>query len=115
MIERYGTKPALPDNYVFPVLDKSMDEKEKMRVNQNFIRFVNQHIQKLAKDLGLDTDISTYYARHTFTTAAIRNGAKMEFVQESLGHHSMATTQNYWAGFEDDVKQEIADKLMDFA
>ncbi len=62
MIERYGTKPALPDNYVFPILDNSMDEKEKMRVNQNFIRFVNQHIQKLAKDLGLDTDISTYYA-----------------------------------------------------
>jgi len=25
------------------------------------------------------------------------------------------TTQNYWAGFEDDVKQEIADKLMDFS
>jgi site-specific recombinase XerD len=115
MIERYGTKPALPDNYVFPILDKSMDEKEKMRVNQNFIRFVNQHIQKLAKDLGLDTDISTYYARHTFTTTAIRNGAKMELIQESLGHHSLSTTQNYWAGFEDDVKQEIADKLMDFA
>eukprot|EP01037_Dinobryon_pediforme_P018687 gene18687-18987_t len=115
MIERYGTKPILPDNYVFPILDKSMDEKEKMRVNQNFIRFVNQHIQKLAKDLGLDTDISTYYARHTFTTTAIRNGAKMELIQESLGHHSLSTTQNYWAGFEDDVKQEIANKLMDFA
>jgi len=38
-------------------------------VNQNFIRFVNQHIQKLAKDLALETDISTYYARHTFTTS----------------------------------------------
>jgi len=42
-------------------------------------------------------------------------GAKMELIQESLGHHSLATTQNYWAGFEEDVKQEIADKLMDFA
>jgi integrase/recombinase XerD len=115
VIERYGTKPALPDNYVFPILNNSMDEIEKLRVNQNFIRFVNQHIQKLAKDLELDTDISTYYARHTFTTAAIRNGAKMELIQESLGHHSLSTTQNYWAGFEDDVKQEIADKLMDFA
>jgi integrase/recombinase XerD len=114
VIERYGTKPALPDNYVFPILDKTMDETEKLRVNQNFIRFVNQHIQKLAKDLELDGNISTYYARHSFTTAAIRNGAKMEMIQESLGHHSLNTTQNYWAGFEDNVKQEIADKLMDF-
>jgi integrase/recombinase XerD len=114
VIERYGTRPFLPDNYVFPILNKKMDEAEKLRVNQNFIRFVNQHIQKLAKDLELDADISTYYARHSFTTAAIRNGAKMELIQESLGHRSLNTTQNYWAGFEDNVKQEIADKLMDF-
>lgn len=100
---------------MFPILEKLMNETEKLRVNQNFIRFVNQHIQKLAKDLELDTDISTYYARHTFTTSAIRNGAKMELIQESLGHRSLNTTQNYWAGFEDDVKQEIADKLMDFS
>ncbi|MET3979018.1 integrase/recombinase XerD [Mucilaginibacter sp. UYP25] len=114
IIERYGTRPFLPDNYVFPILTKKMDEAEKLRVNQNFIRFVNQHIQNLAKDLELDADISTYYARHSFTTAAIRNGAKMELIQESLGHRSLNTTQNYWAGFEDNVKQEIADKLMDF-
>jgi integrase/recombinase XerD len=114
VIERYGTKPALSDNYVFPVFNNSMDETEKLRANQNFIRFVNQHLQKLARELELDADISTYYARHTFTTAAIRNGAKMELIQESLGHHSLTTTQNYWAGFEDNVKQEIADKLMDF-
>jgi integrase/recombinase XerD len=114
VIERYGTRPSLPDNYVFPILTKKMDEVEKLKANQNFIRFVNQHIQKLAKDLELDADISTYYARHSFTTAAIRNGAKMELIQESLGHRSLNTTQNYWAGFEDNVKQEIADKLMDF-
>lgn len=39
-----------------------MDEAEKLRVDQNFIRFVNQRIQKLANDLELDVDISTYYA-----------------------------------------------------
>ncbi len=58
IIERYGTKPVLPENYMFPILEKLMNETEKLRVNQNFIRFVNQHIQKLAKDLELDTDIS---------------------------------------------------------
>ena len=114
VIVRYGTQPALADNYVFPIFNKKMDEEEKLRINQNFIRFVNQHMQKLAKDLDLDAAISTYYARHSFTTAAIRNGAKMELIQESLGHHSLSTTQSYWAGFEDEVKQEIADKLMDF-
>lgn len=113
-IEQYGTKPTSPDDYVFPIFNKGMNEVEKLRVNQNFIRFINQHLQKLADDLELGISITTYSARHTFTTSAIRNGAKMELIQESLGHHSLATTQNYWAGFEDNVKQEIAEKLMDF-
>lgn len=88
-----------------------MDEAEKLRVNQNFIRFVNQHIQKLTKYLELDADISTFYSRKSFATAAIHNGARMELIQESLGHRSLNTTQNYWASFEDNVKQKIADKV----
>lgn len=113
-IAQYGGKPSSPDDYVFPIFSKGMSELEKLRINQNFIRFINQHLQKLADDLELGISITTYSARHTFTTSAIRNGAKMELIQESLGHHSLATTQNYWAGFEDNVKQEIAEKLMNF-
>lgn len=113
-IDQYGTKPSSPDDYVFPIFNKAMSEVEKLRINQNFIRFINQHIQKLADELELGIRITTYSARHTFTTSAIRNGAKMELIQESLGHHNLATTQNYWAGFEDNVKQGIAEKLMDF-
>ena len=38
----------------------------------------------------------------------------MEFVSEAFNHHDLKTTQNYFAGFEDEQKKEIADKLMDF-
>ncbi|MBC8052654.1 MAG: hypothetical protein H7Y13_06285 [Sphingobacteriaceae bacterium] len=42
------------------------------------------------------------------------SGASMEFVQETLGHHSLSATQNYWAGFEDEVKEKFAESLMNF-
>jgi len=60
------------------------------------------------------TRVSTYWARHSFATNAIRNGASMEFVQESLGHGSLSTTQQYFAGFENEAKRDFFQKLMNF-
>ena len=87
---------------------------ENIRRIQNFTKFINQHIKKLAETVGVTTNISTYWARHSFTTNAIRNGASMEFIQDSLGHRDMKTTMNYWGGFEESVKRDISDKIMDF-
>jgi integrase/recombinase XerD len=113
VLNKYRTGIAKND-YVFSIFKPTMSPENKHREIQNFIRFVNQHIKNLAKDAGVDEDISTYWARHSFTTMAIRNGAPMEYIQESLGHQDMKTTMNYWSGFEDKVKREVAEKLMEF-
>ena len=38
----------------------------------------------------------------------------MELVQESLGHKSIKTTQNYFAGFPTDVKKKLSESLLIF-
>ena len=114
VIDKYGNPERITDNYVFPILHNAMSAKEKARAVSNFTRFVNQHIKKLATLIGITPDISTYYARHSFTTIAIQNGATLEFIQESLGHADLKTTMNYWGGFSENVKKEISDKIMDF-
>ena len=81
---------------------------------KNFTRSVNQGLKKLAKKLEIDENISTYYARHSFSTNAIRSGASMELVSEQLGHSNLKTTQNYFSGFEDDSIEDITKKLMNF-
>jgi len=113
VLTKYSTGVAKKD-YVFPIFNLTMSAEDKHREIQNFIRFVNQHIKALAKAAGIDSEISTYWARHSFTTMAIRGGASMEYIQESLGHQDMKTTMNYWSGFEDKVKREVAEKLMEF-
>lgn len=114
VIEKYGNPDKSPSNYIFPLLNSNMSPKEQDRAVKNFTRYINQHIKNLAKAAGLTGNISTYWARHSFATNAIRNGASMEMIQESLGHSDMKTTLNYWGGFEENVKREIADKLMEF-
>ncbi|MHB8208023.1 tyrosine-type recombinase/integrase [Mucilaginibacter sp.] len=112
-IQKHGNKPIAPNSYVFPIFKAGMDEKEKLRVNRNFIRYVNGHMQKLADRLKLGIKLGTNVARHAFTTKVTKM-LGLEFAQESLGHTTLTTTQNYWAGFEKETKKEMADKLMKF-
>jgi site-specific recombinase XerD len=114
VIDRYGKKNGSPEQYVFDILKGNESPEDEVRKVQNFTRFINQHLKKLAKANDLPEGISTYWARHSFATAAVRNGASMEFIQESLGHKTVKTTQNYFAGFEDDAHKEMANSLLNF-
>lgn len=114
VLEQYGQPAIDPKSLVFDILNES-DTAAQQRVKiQNFTRFINQHIKKLATAAGLPADISTYWARHSFATTSIRKGASLELVSESLGHGNLKTTQSYFAGFDSDTKKELAATLMDF-
>jgi site-specific recombinase XerD len=92
-------------------MDKPSMQKKKIKA---FTRFVSQHLKKLAIHIGLPESISTIWARHSFATKVIRSGNGYPFAQEALGHSIPQTTTAYFAGMEDKVKKEFAQKLMDF-
>ncbi|PZX52453.1 site-specific recombinase XerD [Algoriphagus ratkowskyi] len=110
----YGTTEQSPNGFVFPILNEKMTAEKQHFEKLKFIRFVNQHIKHLAKANGLTGDISTYWARHSFATSAVRKKASLEYVSEALGHSDLKTTKNYFAGFEDKTKKEILEDITDF-
>jgi len=112
IISRYGNDRKGGD-YVFPIVFEDMDADKQHRAINNFTTYVNQHIKKLCKANALPT-VTTYWARHSFATVAVLKGASMEFMRESLGHSDMKTTLNYFAGFDDEAKKELAAAIMDF-
>ncbi len=114
VIEKNGNPDKSPNSYIFPIIDNKAAPEEKHRQLKNFVRYINQHFLKFSKKAGINEKISTYWARHSFATNAIRSGASMEYVSEALSHSNLNTTKNYFAGFEDEKKKEIASKLMDF-
>lgn len=113
IIKKYKNDLLGQDDLVFPILQGFEDPSKIHYKIKNFTRFVNQHIKKICEEHGLPP-ISTYWARHSFATTAIRKGVSMEFVQESLGHSSLNTTKAYFAGFDDGTKKEFADQIMNF-
>lgn len=114
ILDKYEQENRSPEDYVFNIIsDRDSATVQHLKIN-NFNRFIGQHLKKLAENLGLPKNISFYWARHSFATNAVRNGATMEFIQESLGHGNIKTTQNYFAGFDSDTKQEFSNTIMNF-
>jgi len=114
IIKKYGNKNKDPENLVFDIIKDGLTPQQQQSKIKNFTRFINQHMKRLCKANGLPEQVSTYWARHSFATNAVRNGATMEFIQESLGHGNLSTTQNYFAGFDSETKKEFANTIMNF-
>ncbi len=114
VLNDYGNPAGNPKDFIFDVLTAEQTPAEQIRKKQNFIRFTNQHFLKYAKSLGIDEPISTYWARHSFSTMLLRANEPIAVISEALGHTDIKTTMGYLAGFEDEVKKELPAKLLDF-
>jgi site-specific recombinase XerD len=56
---------------------------------------VNRIVKKYAARLGIEQGYSAHSCRSTFITHALSAGAKLEHVQQTVGHAHLATTQGY--------------------
>ncbi len=63
-----------------------------IKSNQKF----NGYLKEIADLCGIQKELSTHAARHTFaTTVTLENDMPMETVSKMLGHRSLKTTQRY--------------------
>jgi integrase/recombinase XerD len=114
VIKIYGNRKNSPETYVFPIFKHHMTPEQQLRATLNFTKYINQHIKRLAKLAGVTEDISTYYARHTFSTLSVRSGKSLDFIQKTLGHSNIKTTQLYVGSLESDEIKDNASNLMKF-
>ena len=91
-----------------------MSESEKKNVTRNLGKQINKYMNRIASKLGIKSKITTYVARHTFSTVLRNSGASTELISEMLAHSSLSTTKNYLDSFEDSVKLKHVRGLTDF-
>ncbi|MBK8486110.1 MAG: site-specific integrase [Saprospiraceae bacterium] len=114
ILKKYSNTEQNSKSLIFSIVSDQDTELVKFTKIKNFTRFVNQNLKILAKENGITEEISSYWARHSFATNLIRSGGSKEMVGECFGHSGIKSTDNYFAGFEDEVKREIISKILDF-
>ncbi len=97
ILRKYANK-ASGSIYLLPVLTK--EGRGGYRQYQNALRRYNLHLHKLSALLGLKTHLTSYVARHSWATAAYRQGIPVAVISESLGHSSEKVTYTYLASFD---------------
>lgn len=114
IIGRWGTKAINKDAFIFPHLTNVSDAKVIRDKVQLLTSLINDHMKKIAAVIGIEKDVTTYFARHSFATIMKNSGAPVAMISQALGHSSMVTTQNYLASFEVDHLKAAASALTAF-
>ncbi|WP_337859900.1 site-specific tyrosine recombinase/integron integrase [Ferroplasma sp.] len=100
--DRIVVMPEICHNHV----KSYMKDRIKIMSNNNYLFISNKKtkfntstiermVKRVAKNTGIIKNVTPHVLRHTFATSVLRNGGDIRFIQQILGHSSLATTQIY--------------------
>lgn len=111
IIERWATTDRAPGSYVFPFLTPGMDARRRKDIVKQITLITNRWTRKIATSLGIDADVTTYAARHSFATVLLKSKASLAFISKSLGHTNLKTTESYLGSFDDEEAKAFLNAL----
>ncbi len=112
IIEKWGNKPATPENYVFNILTGKLTPAQEMAKIKQATKLLNKYIGRIAKKAGINGKVTSYTARHSFATVLKLEGENVAYISEALGHSNLKTTENYLKSFDRQARKNAAKKLL---
>jgi integrase len=114
IINKYGIRSVVPGSYIFPHYEKGITATRKQEVSQQLIKTINKYMKRIARNVGINKNVTTYFARHSFATILKRSGADIAMISDLLGHSSLGVTESYLDSFESDQISKQTDVLLSF-
>ena len=103
----YYMKGKKKNEYIFPIIKR--DDPELIRKDiKNGLKTFNKYLRKIAEDLDIESDLTSYVARHSWATIGKHMNIPIQVISEGLGHDSIQTTQIYLDSFDKNVIDEAS-------
>src|SRR6185369_8337376 len=114
IISKWGNPNGQPDEFIFPILTAEMTNHVKRDRIKQFTKTTNKWLNSICGKIGITTRVTTYAARHSFSTILKNSGTPIEYIKDSLGHSSTLTTESYLSTYPDAVKRKFSELLTVF-
>lgn len=104
IIELYRNSESKSTDYIFPFMDNSSDYSDIKYFNaqiESKTAQINGLLKDLAKSLGIEKNISTHKARHSFAEYARKKNIDIYTISKALSHSSIKITESYLARFDE--------------
>ena len=108
ILNTYSAKKE--SQYLFSIIEPHL--KEHRRQYQNALIRINRNLKKLGEDIGLESPLTMYVARHSWATTARSEGVPISVISEGMGHDNEKTTQIYLASLEHSVVDKANRKII---
>lgn len=111
IIKKYESESQ---GYLFPILDKKIHKTPMQKQNRihKILAKVNKNLKMLSEQLGVNGNITTYVARHSFASVLKKSGVNIALISEALGHSDLGTTQIYLDSFDNEQMDEAMRNLL---
>lgn len=111
IIEKYS---KIGRGYLFPILDSKVHKTALQKQNRihKLLGKVNKNLKLLAAQLGVEANVTTYVARHSFASVLKKSGVNIALISEALGHSDLATTQIYLDSFDNEQMDDAMKNLL---
>ena len=111
IIERYAPESK---GYLFPILNAKIHKTPLQKQNRihKILGKVNKNLKLIAAQLGVEVNMTTYVARHSFASVLKKSGVNIALISEALGHSDLTTTQIYLDSFDNEQVDEAMKNLL---
>lgn len=112
IIENNGGQ-ICPEKYVFNILKVDVDNaaaQDVLNAISSATAIINKQLKRIADKAGIEKNLSTHVARHSFATMLVTGNVNLTVIKELLGHGDVRVTQVY-AKATSKKKEEAIDVL----
>lgn len=114
IIQKYKVEGAQADDYIFPFLDSRKHYPDELAIKKQISSknaIVNKNLKKIAAMAGIQENLSTHIARHSFADYARKKKINIYDISKALGHSDITITQAYLKSFDETSLDESMNEL----